>query len=85
MAPNHSSMPFDFPHWQREYEALISETDDKRLAERATALENALFLRLQSPAQHAYPTAEDVAIKVAFRKLHNIQEQRLGFHKWGKS
>jgi hypothetical protein len=81
----HSSVLFSFPYWQREYEALISETDDKRLLELATALEDALFLRLQQLPHHAYPTAEDVAIKAALRKLRTVQEQRLGFPKWENS
>src|SRR3979409_1913331 len=81
MAHKHSSIPFDFPHWQREYEALICETDEQLLPERATALEHALSLRVQQLAHHVYTTAEDVAIQVALRKLRTIREQKLGFPK----
>ena len=43
----YSATPLAFPSWQREYEALVSETDDDRIPERASALETALFNREQ--------------------------------------
>ena len=78
----YSATPLVFPHWQRQYEALVSETDDKRLPERITALETVIFARLQELARDRYTTTERAAIQAAITTLRTIQEGKLGFPKW---
>ena len=83
MAKKAPPIPVDLPHWQREYEALITETDEKLLPERAIALEMALFNRAQDLAKDFDTTAEQAAIQAAVKKLRRVQEEKLGFPKWG--
>jgi hypothetical protein len=80
----YSATPLAFPSWQREYEALVSETDDDRIPERASTLETALFNREQELPHDAYASTERVAIDAATRTLRTIQEEKLGFPKWEK-
>jgi hypothetical protein len=67
---------------QREYEALVSETDDGRLSAWATGLEIAIFVRLQELEKDRHASTERAAIKAALRALRTIQEGKLGFSKW---
>jgi hypothetical protein len=62
VAQKYIPVPWHFPYWQREYEALISETDEKRLPELAAALENALFVGMQTLAPEK-GTTEQKAIQ----------------------
>jgi hypothetical protein len=82
MAQKHTPDLFDFPHWQREYEALISETDEARLPELATALEHALFERMQILG-NKHGTIEEKAIQAAIKTLRRVQEEKLNFPTWG--
>jgi hypothetical protein len=82
MAQKYQPTSLAFPHWQREYEALLAETDEKLLFERATDLEDALFIRVQELSRDFYATAEREAMENAIKALRNVQEEKLGFPKW---
>ena len=65
-----------YPEWQNEYQAALLELDRKKLLERVTAAETAIFNRIQgiSPT-HA---AERQAIEDALANLRVIRRDNLG-------
>jgi|SRR3954469_7822319 len=83
MEPNNSTKT-EFPTWQREYEELISETEETRLSEKAAELEGALFTRMQELAG-ADNAVERAAIQQASRTLLRVCQEKLGFPKWDKT
>jgi hypothetical protein len=48
MDPSSPSSKILYPEWQAEYHAALLELDPKRLFERVTAAETAIFDRLQA-------------------------------------
>ena len=65
-----------YPEWQNEYQAALLQLDRKKLLERVTAAETAIFNRIQgiSPT-HA---AERQAIEDALANLRVIRRDNLG-------
>ena len=65
-----------YPKWQNEYQAALLELDRKRLLERVTAAETAIFNRIQAILpSHA---AERQAIEDALANLRVIRRENLG-------
>jgi hypothetical protein len=79
-----SSRPLDFSHWEAECAALISETDPIRLAERVSALETAIFNRLQELPKEDTSDGELSAIRSVINVLRTIREEKLCFLKLRK-
>jgi hypothetical protein len=81
MADQINSQPLSikYPHWQREFETALLETDTQTLRQRVDAAEAALFLRSQALAGTAQDEAERQAISDAIRILRDIQENKLGY------
>ena len=73
-----------YPEWQNEYEAALGEPDREKLAERVTAAETAIFVRLQAISQSADHRAEHQAIENAAAILHVLKRDKLGFPDWEK-
>jgi len=71
-----------YPHWQRQFEAALSEGDPQYLRQRVDAAEAALFLRLQALAQSAEGEQERQAISKAIGTLRAIQREKLGYPEW---
>jgi hypothetical protein len=71
-----------FPHWQREYEAVLKEADRKKLSQLMTAAENAIFFRLQTLPGNRDTQAERKAITNAVRTLWRLQVEKLNFPEW---
>lgn len=71
-----------YPHWQREFEAAVSEGDPQSLRQRVDAAEAALFLRLQALAESAEGEQERQAISKAIGTLRAIQREKLGYPEW---
>ena len=65
-----------YPEWQHEFQAALLELDRKKLLERVTAAETAIFNRIQaiSPS-HA---AERQAIEDALANLRVLRRDNLG-------
>ena len=83
---SHNRPPLaQFNSWRRKYAALVSEEEPNNLPKLATELEEALFVRCQELANDATPTTERAALQKAVRTLRAIQEDKLGYPKWGKS
>jgi|ERR1051326_5008434 hypothetical protein len=68
-----------YPHWQREFEAVLREGDPQTLRQRMDAAEAALFLRSQALVGSAEGHAERQAISDAMRALRAIQKEKLGY------
>jgi hypothetical protein len=73
-----------YPHWQREFEAVLLEGDPQKLRQRVDAAEGAIFLRSQALGESAEGHAEQRAISDAIRTLRAIQTEKLGFPEWNK-
>ena len=71
-----------YPHWQREFEAVLREGDPQTLRQRMDAAEAALFLRLQALAESAEGEQERQAISKAIGTLRAIQREKLGYPEW---
>ncbi len=71
-----SSPKILYSEWQNEYQAALLELDRKKLLERVTAAETAIFNRIQaiSPS-HA---AERQAIEDALANLRVLRRDNLG-------
>jgi hypothetical protein len=82
MSHNLPPLP-QFTTWRRKYAALVCEQNPNSLPKLATELEEALFVRFQELANDATPTTERAAIQKAVRTLRAIQEDKLGYPKWG--
>jgi hypothetical protein len=83
MEPNNSTKT-EFPTWQRQYEALISETEETRLREKAAELEGALFTRMQELAG-TENAVEKAAMQQASKTLLSVCQEKLGFPKWDRT
>ena len=65
-----------YPEWQHEFRAALLELDRKKLLERVTAAETAIFNRIQAISpEHA---AERQAIEDALANLRVIRRENLG-------
>jgi hypothetical protein len=73
-----------YPAWQHEYQAALLELDPKKLLERVTAAETAIFNRLQAISRSADTHAERQAIEDALASLRVIKRDNLGFPDWEK-
>ena len=71
-----SSPKILYSEWQNEYQAALLELDRKKLLERVTAAETAIFNRIQAISpEHA---AERQAIEDALANLRVIRRENLG-------
>lgn len=77
-----ASHTIKYPHWQREFEAVLVEGDPQTLRQRVDAAESALFLRLQALAESAGRNEERQAISEAMKTLRAIQREKLGYPEW---
>jgi hypothetical protein len=73
-----TSQKIKFPHWQREFEAALLESDPQKLRQLVEAAEAAIFVRSQALAESADRRAEQQAISDAIRTLQAIQVEKLG-------
>lgn len=77
-----SSNPILYPEWQHEYSAALVEIDPRKLLERVTAAETAIFKRLQAMSASANNDAERDAIEDALAGLRILKRENLGFPDW---
>jgi len=71
-----SSPKILYPEWQNKYQVALLELDRKKLLERVTAAETAIFNRIQAISpEHA---AERQAIEDALANLRVIRRENLG-------
>jgi len=71
-----SSPKILYPEWQNEYQVALLELDRKRLLERVTAAETAIFNRIKAILpNHA---AERQAIEDALASLRVLRRDNLG-------
>jgi len=73
---------YRFPKWQREYDAVMAETDLTKLREKADVLETAIFNRFQELAGLSDHHTERDALNLAVDNLRHIQQAKLGFPPW---
>ena len=74
-----TSPTIKYPHWQREFEAALLESDPQKLRQLVEAAEAAIFVRSQALAESADRHAEQQAISDAIRTLRAIQREKLGY------
>jgi hypothetical protein len=79
-----TSQKIKFPHWQREFEAALLESNPQKLRQLVQAAEAAIFVRSQALAESADRRAEQQAISDAIRTLRAIQVEKLGYPDWNK-
>jgi hypothetical protein len=84
MDPSSPSSKILYPEWQAEYQAALLELDPKRLFERVTAAETAIFNRLQAMSHNSDRQAERQAIEDALAALRVLKRHNLGFPDWEK-
>ena len=65
-----------YPEWQHQYQAALAEIDRKKLLERVTAAETAIFNRIQAISPEHI--AERQAIEDALANLRVIRRENLG-------
>lgn len=82
--PDSSSPEILYPEWQSEYRAALMELDPKKMLERVTATETAIFKRLQTISRSADNHAERQAIEDALTGLRILKRENLGFPDWQK-
>lgn len=68
-----------FPSWQREYEAVLQETDTERLFEGIEVAEAAVLVRLAAIGKDPAHRAERKAIDDVLTHLTLLKTERLGF------
>jgi len=73
---------YRFPKLQREYDAVMAETDLTKLREKADVLETAIFNRFQELAGLSDHHTERDALNLAVDNLRHIQQAKLGFPPW---
>ena len=78
----HNTPTLKFPEWQQHYLVVLTETDRKKLTDRVTDAENAIFHRLQSLAGSADHHAERQAIEDALNALRVLKRETLDFPDW---
>ena len=71
-----------YPDWQPQYEAVLLEYDPKKLMDRVTDTENAIFNRLQSLAGNSDHHPERQAIQDGVRTLRVLKREELDFPDW---
>ena len=79
-----TSQNIKYPHWQREFEAALLDSDPQTLRQRVDAAEAAIFLRSQALAVSPQGQAEQQALADAIRTLRTIQREKLGYPDWNK-
>ncbi len=84
MDPSSPSSKILYPEWQAEYQAALLELDPKRLLERVTAAETAIFNRLQAISHNSDGHSERQAIEDALSSLRVLKRDNLGFPDWEK-
>jgi hypothetical protein len=84
MDPSSPSSKILYPEWQAEYQAALLELDPKKLFERVTAAETAIFNRLQAMSHTSDGHAERQAIEDALASLRVLKRDNLGFPDWEK-
>ena len=67
-----------YPEWQNAYQAALLELDRKKLLERVTAAETAIFNRIQALLQDPDHAAELQAIEDALASLRVLRRDNLG-------
>jgi hypothetical protein len=77
-----STSTLRFPEWQQPYLAALMEADRKKLVDRVTDAENAIFNRLQALAGNADHQAERQAIEDALQALRVLKRHTLDFPDW---
>ena len=70
------------PEWQSELQAVLSETDPRKLESLVYAAETAIFNRMQALNGNPDGSAEQMAIPEAIRKLRRVQIEILGYPDW---
>ena len=71
--------PSRFPVWQRQYEAVLLETDTKRLFKYIEVAEAAVLARLEAIGRDSAHNAERKAIDDVLTHLTLLKTERLGF------
>jgi len=84
MDPSSPSSKILYPEWQAEYQAALLELDPKRLFERITAAETAIFNRLQAISHTSDGHDERQAIEDALGALRVLKRDGFGFPHWEK-
>jgi hypothetical protein len=79
-----ASSPILYPEWQHEYYAALVETASRKLLERVTAAETAIFKRLPTISASRDNQAERQAIEDALAGLRILKRENLGFPDWEK-
>jgi hypothetical protein len=71
--------PPRFPAWQREYEAVLSETDTRALFKRVEIAEAAILTRRDALEGSSDHHSERQAMEDALKNLREIKRDRLKF------
>jgi hypothetical protein len=71
--------PSRFPVWQREYEAVLHETNTKRLFTWIEVAEAAVLVRLEAIGRNPADHSERKAIDDVLEHLTLLKTERLGF------
>ncbi len=74
-----STLTVSIPTWQRDYEAVLSETDPLSLFKRVEVAEAAIRTRCLELEHSLDHHSEREAIEVALRQLARIKKERLKF------
>jgi hypothetical protein len=77
-----SSPSLRYSEWSLKYREVRLEADPKKLAQRVTEAETAIFGRLQQLSRSQDGHAERRAIEDAIRALRVIKRDRLNFPDW---
>ena len=78
----HDTPTLKFPEWQQHCLAALTEVDRKKLTDRVTDAENAIFRRRQSIAQDGNHHAERKAMEDALSALRVLKREQLDFPDW---
>ena len=76
MDPSSPSSKILYPEWQVEYQAAPLELDPKRLFERVTSAETAIFNRLQAMSHTSDGHAERQAIEDALASVRVLKREQ---------
>jgi hypothetical protein len=76
-----SERRFQFPAWQPQYQAAITETDPGEIRQRVAAAEAAIVLRSQLLLGKTDCRAEQAALADALRAILRIQVEKLNYPK----
>ena len=68
-----------YPSWEGPFTDALAETDLKRLAEKISSAEDAIFRRSRDIAPATDAEDEREAIQVALRDLLRIKTEKLGW------